>query len=314
MSHSSFLFSGVEEWERGGAVRRAGGMISAELPADSPKANREKYDRCQRAFAALREHFVATRPDVIIVYGDDQREQFGFENFPAFALFVGEEFEGYRTLQKGARATIKGDPRLAAALMTGLVERGFDPAFSRELPNKADGMGHAFMRPSYHLDPEYALPVVPLFVNCYYGPQPLGRRCYELGRAVREIVEAMPGALRVAVVGSGGLWHTPREPESTIDRAFDERILAECIAGDARGMAEFFDRSGAAYVARSGRDVGLASGGTGMVLGYGSGTGETRNWIAAAASAEGSPGVVVDYVPVHASPIGAAFCYWRVSG
>ena len=66
-----------------------------------------------------------------------------------------------------------------------LVSDGFDLAFSNELPDEHEGMGHAFMRPMYYLDPEYKLPMVPFSVNCYYGPQPTGKRCYQLGRAVR---------------------------------------------------------------------------------------------------------------------------------
>jgi hypothetical protein len=53
------------------------------------------------------------------------------------------------------------------------------------------------------------------------------------------------------------------------------------------------------------------TGGTNVPGGIGSGTGETRNWIIAAAVADGQPGTVVDYVPVHASPCGMGFAYWE---
>ena len=56
----------------------------------------------------------------------------------------------------------------------------------------------------------------------------------------------------------------------------------------------------------------LVDGGTGMYTGIGSGTGETRNWVAAAGAAAGKPGVVVDYVPVYASPCGMGFAYWEM--
>ena len=45
--------------------------------------------------------------------------------------------------------------------------------------------------------------------------------------------------------------------------------------------------------------------------GVGGGTGETRNWIMAQAIAD-RPGVVVDYVPVFASPCGMGFAYWEM--
>jgi hypothetical protein len=42
----------------------------------------------------------------------------------------------------------------------------------------------------------------------------------------------------------------------------------------------------------------------------GSGAGETRNWLIAAAVMEGKPADYADYVPVYASPCGMGFAYW----
>ena len=53
------------------------------------------------------------------------------------------------------------------------------------------------------------------------------------------------------------------------------------------------------------------SGGTGMLTGVGGGSGETRNWIMAAAVAD-RPGHVIDYIPVHASPCGVGYAYWAM--
>ena len=50
----------------------------------------------------------------------------------------------------------------------------------------------------------------------------------------------------------------------------------------------------------------------GIFAGIGSGTGESRNWVAAAGVADGKSGVVIDYVPVFASPCGMGFAYWDV--
>jgi hypothetical protein len=77
-------------------------------------------------------------------------------------------------------------------------------------------------------------------------------------------------------------------------------------------MAAVFDR-GLALGRDNGRPDQPAGTGTAMDLGYGSGTGETRNWVAAAAVADGTPGVVVDSVPIWASPVGVAFAYWPLA-
>ena len=50
-----------------------------------------------------------------------------------------------------------------------------------------------------------------------------------------------------------------------------------------------------------------------MSAGVGSGVGETRNWLVAAAVADGVGGSVVDYVPVYASPCGMGFAYWDMN-
>lgn len=319
-SHSPYLYDTPETWDASRQRRRLG----QNVPLDPPEVNQAKHARCMKAFAKLRERVEAARPDVLLVFGDDQYEQFHFDNFPAFALCLSNGFEAMDPavfcsafmrrgeILKSSEQRVKGRgcPELGKELMVGLMERGFDLAFSLDLPNAEYGLGHAFTHPSYYLDPGYTIPILPFYVNCYYPPQPSGRRCYELGRAVREEIEACPLDLNVVVVGSGGLWHTPLWPDAYLDEAFDGAILDYVRAGDAAGMAQFFDgvpwrhpdtvRPGLEWI------IGV----TGMRGGIGSGTGETRNWIAAAAVADGTKGTVADYVPVYASPCGMGFAYW----
>ena len=329
MSHSPFLYIGPEEWGVARKARTRPGAFADDLPIDSDEINVQKHRRCMAALAQLKSRLVAARPDMLLIFGDDQGEQFRFSNFPALGVFVGDEFAGFKIsefygvpLPNAERkrrerspehwVTIKGVPEVAKPMAVALVKRGFDMAFCTELAHKQEGIGHAFARPSYHLDPDYRLPVLPIFINCFYGPQPTGRRCCELGIAVREIVTALPVNLRVAVIGSGGLWHTPVAPNANINAAFDKAILAAVESGDAAAMAAAFDSYPTGFDLSDPQQLQLASGGTGMVLGVGSGSGETRNWIAAAAVA-GRPGHVVDYVAINASPIGVAFAYWDMN-
>jgi hypothetical protein len=325
-SHSPFLFTPSEQWEPGRAMRFSRGALSAEMPVDTVAENAVKETRIKAAYGVLRERLDAAKPDVMLIFGDDQHEQFNFKNFPALAMFTGPSYSGYKISRwvglpvrpdRPERektpehwVTVQSHPEFSQALMRELMIDGFDLAFSNELPDPEEGMGHAFMRPSIYLDPEYRIPTVPFFVNCYFGPQPTAKRCYQLGRAVRAAIERIPLDLNVAVIGSGGLWHLPNYPKSWLDETFDANILARIKAGDARKTAEYFDSVVLPYDPADKDSIELASGGTGMVLGYGGGTGETRNWIAASAVADGQPGTVVDYIPVYASPLGAAFAYW----
>jgi len=46
-----------------------------------------KYDSCQAALGRLRHALEASAPDVVIVIGDDQHEQFAEHNMPMFSLY-----------------------------------------------------------------------------------------------------------------------------------------------------------------------------------------------------------------------------------
>ena len=305
MSHSPFCYMPPERWNE----VRASRSLRRDVPADDVDTNRAKAARVAAAFATLRARLAAARPDVIVIFGDDQLECFDFRNYPAFAIYAGEKFQG--SLAAGGSASVPGHPALAAALLTGLMRHGFDPAFSLDMPKPERGIGHAFLRPAESLT-AFTTPIVPVFLNCYYAPQPTARRCCELGAAVRRVIDGHPEPLRVAIVGSGGLWHTPRAKDAYLDEAFDRAMLDAMLAGDAHRMARHFDE----YVVPAddaSQVVGAPGpGATGLpdATGPRGGTRETCNWIAAAAVVDGSPATLLDYIPIYASPIGAAFAYW----
>lgn len=326
LSHSPYIYTTPDIWAKAMGTK----SFREDVPRDSHETNVAKYERCVKALETLRRKVEEIKPDVLVIFGDDQQELYNFNNFPAFGIFLGAEFEGYRIvayaeglppLSRGKVkpktaehwVKLKGHPELAKELLAGLMKRGFDLAFSMDNPNTFDmGMSNSVMRPAYSLSPNADIPVVPFLVNCYYAPEPTGKRCYELGRAIREVIEGLALDLKVAVVGSGGLWHTPGARNVYIDEEFDKVILDAVRSGDARKMADHLDYSKPPSVTaadrgapgRGGFETGLPGGGIGF------GIGEMRNWIVTAAVVDGSPGVVVDYVPVYASPCGMGFAYW----
>jgi hypothetical protein len=181
MAHSPFCYRAPEQWNE----VRASRSLRADVPFDDVEVNRAKAARVQAAFATLRRELSAARPDVIVCFGDDQLECFDFSNFPAFAVYVGAEYEG--KLATGGMRRVPGHPEMATALLAGLMRRGFDPAFSMDMPKPDRGIGHAVLRPAESLT-DFTIPIVPVLINCYYAPQPTGMRCYGLGRAAREII------------------------------------------------------------------------------------------------------------------------------
>jgi len=250
-----------------------------------------------------------------VIFGDDQYECFHFDNVPSIAVYLGATFEG----RSGAGHSVAtGHPEFATAILTGLMARGFDPAFSMGLPNPARGMSHAIMNPLTYYD-AFSIPTVPLLLNAYYAPQASARRHYEVGRAVREIIESHPSSERVVVIGSGGLWHTPRREGAYLHEEFDLTGLGYLQRGEIAAWAEFFDGYRVPFDDTSQgllTDVAASEMRTGDHLthlpgrgGPQNGTRETCNWIGAAGVVDGRPSVLVDYVPVYAAPIGVAFAY-----
>jgi Catalytic LigB subunit of aromatic ring-opening dioxygenase len=338
-SHTPFCFMPPQAWNAVRATR----ALREDVPLDDDATNNQKFDRIQTAFATLRTKLAEAHPDVVVVFGDDQMECFDFSNFPSFAVYVGEDFEGALSSpqalvrdafdsvgvsrEAGAdkilkeigaedagppgRAKLKGHPQLGVSILTGLMKRGFDPAFSMGMPKPEDGVGHAFLRPAETLT-DMQTPIVPILLNCYYAPQVTGKRAYQLGKAVRDVIEEAPSDLRVAVIGSGGLWHTPGAKGAYVDEEFDLKGLRYMEAGDIKGMAEHFDSYEIPSADTSQPLGGRNRSSTGMpgVGGPQGGTRETCNWIAASAVADGTPGKLVDYVPVFGSPIGCGFAYW----
>ncbi len=324
VSHTPYLFLPPQQWTSAQQKRAAAGGFREPFELDTLDTNTAKHERCRRALDVLKARLEADAPDFLIIFGDDQNEQFQFSNFPAFALFTGEKFGGYKIsrwegvpLPDGRRPERPKTPEhwtemanradVARHLLKGLVGHGFDIAFCGALADPDEGMGHAFFRPSYFLDPQYSLPVVPILINCFYGPQPSGRRCYELGRAVAELVSALPGDARATVIGSGGLWHTPLMPRSYLNPEFDLGVLGFIERGDAAGLAAFFDAYPQPFDLSTDQGLALASGGTAW------------SRVSAAVSAKratGSPrppsrragrARVIDYVQIGASPVGVGF-------
>jgi hypothetical protein len=313
-SHGGFTTIPSEHW----GTRRAARSYRADVPVESQAEMDAKWARTLAGIHTLRQKLAEMRPDVLVIVGDDQEECFDFNNHPSIAVFVGEQFAGRApgAVAFEQRGTVEpeltsnpGHPGLAKHILTGLLASDFDPAFMLDLPKPRPGMAHAVMNPLGFFT-DFTIPAVPVLVNAYYAPQVTAARMYRLGRAIRVLVDSYPEDLRVVVIGSGGLWHTPGQKESWLNEEFDQKGLKYLESGDIEKWAELFD----AY--EPGDDPSqeisiIRNGTTGLPSPSGPqfGSRETLCWIGAAAVADGSDTIVVDYVPVYASPVGNGFAY-----
>jgi 3-O-methylgallate 3,4-dioxygenase len=278
MSHGPQLMLNPEQWGLLHTRERERLPEKPELENETPEVKWAKWRRCMEAIGALRKKLEELRPDVLLVVGDDQHENLLDDNMPPFTIFMGEEVEASTSLRylnepKSANRTkYQVDAKFAEALLAGLMEEGFDPAYSRKTRYEG-GLGHAFARALKFLMPVPFCRIVPVMVNTYYPPAPSAARCVRFGQALASVIRNHPGRDRIVVLGSGGLSHTK------INEQLDEAFLQAVKTNDTDSMSAM----------------------PGSVLVEG--TSEIRNWIVTAAAA-GRKGEVVDYLPLYRTRTG----------
>lgn len=165
------------------------------------------------------------KPDVIILFTNDHFTSFFLDFIPTFAIAVAGEHEiadegwGKRKLPP-----VPGDTELAWHVSHQLLDKGFDLAVCHRLP-----LDHGSLSPLSALMPritKWPVRVLPILVNVLHFPIPTARRCFELGRAIRQAVQAYEDDLRVVVLGTGGLSHQlAGERFGLIDPAWDAEFL-----------------------------------------------------------------------------------------
>ncbi|MES3636578.1 hypothetical protein Q9Q75_17135 [Mycobacterium intracellulare] len=296
-SHAPAVLLPVESWAKAYKLMRGDVGQPKSAALENAETNTAAKQRIESGLAHLREVLLAGQPDVLIIVGDDQDEVFGAAFNPTLAIYCGSQVSG-RTMPKipdgggDHQVELKCGAEFAHALAAGLIDAGFDPAVMTELVplSRPEGIGHAFTRPGHFLRlAELGIPIVPIFLNAYHPPLPTGRRCYELGVAIRQIADSRPE--KVALLGSGGLSHDPNGARAGwIDRDLDTWILRKLSEGRGEELTKLF-----AFDSDTFRG----------------GTGEIRSWITVAGAFDSIPAKVVDYIPLHHAVTGLGFAYWQ---
>lgn len=269
-------------------LEKADPSIADELLPDIVTS---KVAGCQAGIAHLADALADEKPDVVVIIGDDQHEQFLSDNQPAVLIYSGETIEnGVLPLPatapeywKTARSQYyeADQPRnypVAAAfaryLTTFLVDAGFDISHSEKLP-RPTGEGHAYGFVHHRLMTGFSAPIVPVMLNTYFPPnQPTPARCFALGRTLAKATKAWPEDIRVAFVASGGLSHF------TVDPDLDATVMSAFLARDGEVLGSIPKHR------------------------LNSGNSEIRNWIAVAGACEGLSPVWHDYIPCYRTPAG----------
>ncbi len=177
------------------------------------------------------------RPDVIFLVYNDHATAFSLEMIPTFAIGCAAEFaiadEGW-----GPRPVpvVKGHPELAAHIAQSVIQDDFDLTIVNRMP-----VDHGLTVPLSLMcgqPGEWPCPVIPFAVNVVQYPVPSGRRCFNLGRAIRKAVASFDAPLKVQVWGTGGMSHQLQGPRAgLINREWDTAFLDRLIA-DPAGLSQ----------------------------------------------------------------------------
>lgn len=180
-------------------------------------------------------------PDVIFLVYNDHATAFSLDMIPTFAIGTADKFEpadeGY-----GARPvpTVIGHPELAAHIAQSVIQQDFDLT----IVNKLD-VDHGLTVPlslmcdnppkdNFH----WPCPVIPFAVNVVQYPAPSGRRCFNLGQAIRRAVESYDEDLNIHIWGTGGMSHQLQGPRAgLINAEFDNAFLDQLIADPSAAAA-----------------------------------------------------------------------------
>ena len=189
----------------------------------------------KRKVEAYRETLTRAKPDILVMVGADHFHQFFLDNYPTFLIGKAPRYDAtfYNEEREFGipKYVLDGHEDLSNFMHQGLMDRDFDFAFSHEL--KID---HSIICPIITTRPQADLPVVPIYTNIFAPPLPSPRRFWQLGRAIREIIDAYPSDKRIAAIGTGHLsleLGGPRQfGEHGPDPDFDRQAVDWLASGD----------------------------------------------------------------------------------
>jgi len=170
------------------------------------------------------------KPDVVFLVYNDHATAFSLDLIPTFAIGTAAQYqpadEGW-----GPRPVpvVQGHPELASHIAQSVIQDDFDLT----IVNRMD-VDHGLTVPLSLMcgqPTEWPCPVIPFAVNVVQYPVPSGRRCFNLGRAIREAVESFDQPLNVHIWGTGGMSHQLQGPRAgLINAEWDNRFLDRLIS------------------------------------------------------------------------------------
>jgi hypothetical protein len=231
----------------------------------------EHRRRLVGGFRAVRRALDEFAPDFVLIWGDDQYENFREDGVPSFCVFALDRVE-CRPFARAGRSEmgnvwglaadtvvpVAGHRTAGAWLAASLIKADYDVGYAYRMRHEL-GLPHAFINTILYLDYDrqgFRYPVVPFHVNCYGSsviakrgssahltgeadpnavdpPGPNPGRCFDLGAAVARTLADSPW--RVALVASSSWSHgflTAKNHWLYPDVASDRARLDELASGN----------------------------------------------------------------------------------
>jgi hypothetical protein len=225
--------------------------------------------RLLEGFRAVRKELDDFRPDLVVIWGDDQYENFRNDCVPPFCVYIFDELvckpygggrrpflceESAYGVAADTPMHVRGNAEVAAELCRTLLTQHFDVAYATETRAES-GLAHSFSNTLAYLDRDrkgmdYA--ILQFHVNCYGNqllrgarpdiqhksslkmspPAPTPARCFEIGQAVARHFANTD--LRVALIASSSWSHgslTAKHGRLYPDAAADKRRHQELVDG-----------------------------------------------------------------------------------
>ena len=179
------------------------GPVGYEQEAFDDAAKR--FAKIEVAQQMIRRRLTELAPDLLIIIGNDQDENFGSFGAPQFAMYTGEQALVNDRMSQTSQS-YRCDRPFALELLGHVLDSGFDVAQVWE-PHGGGLAAHAFTQIAHRFVPDADIAILPVFVNAVTPPFPPPRRYFEFGRALREALRKAGDKKRVVLCSSGGLSH-----------------------------------------------------------------------------------------------------------
>jgi protocatechuate 4,5-dioxygenase beta chain len=214
-------------------------VYTSHVPAigaalDQGKTDEPYWQPVFQGYEFAKQWISEQKPDVVFLVYNDHATAFSMDMIPTFAIGTAAEYEiadegfGPRPVPK-----VQGHPELAAHIAQSVIQDDFDLTLVNKMP-----VDHGLTVPLSLLfgaqDPvagSWPVKVIPFAVNVVQYPVPSGRRCFQIGQAIRRAVERFDEDLNVQIWGTGGMSHQLQGPRAgLINREWDQRFLDRLIS------------------------------------------------------------------------------------